>query len=109
MKNVMEDERVILTVEQATAMLPDRPRIHTFRQLISGELIGDEWDRDQVIDEIIKYGAELSGTAAASAGHGIVSEDSFGYLFIETTTNLSVDATADSGAVGGESQTDISR
>lgn len=77
------DERVVLTQEQAEAMLDDRERIHTFRGG-SGIMIGADWDRADIIAAIKKYGAELSGPIATRMGHGMLLTDKTGLLFIET-------------------------
>jgi len=77
------DERVILDVVDAMAMLPEGDRIHTFRG--PGILIGADWDREDIVNAIKKYGAELSGAMATALGHGLALNDG-SWLFIETSS-----------------------
>lgn len=80
----MDDDRVRLTYEDAVAMLPDGDDIHTFVQ--GGmALIGADWRRDQIIGEIRRCGAELSGEQATMMKHGLViTEGRVSPLFIAT-------------------------
>jgi hypothetical protein len=78
----MED-RVFLNYEQAVAMLPDKDTIHTFIN-IGGVLIGADWNRISVLEELAHSKPELSGTIATSIGHGIVFERGGDYVFVET-------------------------
>lgn len=80
----MSDEIVILTADEAIAMLPDGGTVHTFRQPAPGMLVGTDWDRDEVIAHIGFHGAELSGPTATGMGHGLVIRDLVGVLFVET-------------------------
>lgn len=79
-----DDGRVFLTNEQAIAMLPDGDYIHTFRQTVSGVILGVNRERGEILAAIAKFKPELSGDVAASIGHGLVIEDGRGFIFIET-------------------------
>jgi hypothetical protein len=80
-----EDERVHLTFEQASAMLPAADHIHTFRGT-GPIMIGADWPRDDLLSAIREHGAELAGPGATGMGHGLVLIDNHGPLFIETVT-----------------------
>lgn len=43
-----EEEKTILTPEQARAMLPDRNQIHTYLNPSGGLLIGADWPREDI-------------------------------------------------------------
>lgn len=78
------EPRVFLTVEQAIEMLPDREEIHTLHPCNFG-LVGGDWGKQDVIDQIKKYKPELSGKLATSMGHKLCLGDYPDYgLFIET-------------------------
>ena len=77
-----DEERVVLTPEQAEAMLPDEPYIHTFRQA-GMVLIGADWSRKSILDAIQKHRCELAGPAATAMNHGLVIFDGE-MLFVET-------------------------
>ncbi len=77
------DERVKLTMEQSLGMLPITVNVHTFRQSAIA-VIGADWERDEIIKHIEKFGAELAGEIATGMGHGLVVEDERGFLFVET-------------------------
>lgn len=69
----MTEEKEPLSFEQAVSMLPEGPRIHTFR-CATFSLLGADWDRDMVLAEIKEHGAELAGPIAARMNHGLVVE-----------------------------------
>lgn len=78
-------DRVMLSQEEAEAMLPGGDEIHTFRQGGPGMLIGADWDRIRLIEHMKKYEpVELSGEIATNMGHGMVLQDGNGFLFIAT-------------------------
>lgn len=77
-------ERVKLSTEEAITMLPKRDTIHTFRNPGPGMLVGADWTRDEIIESVELYGAELSGEKATQMGHGMLIRDDHGYVFIET-------------------------
>ncbi len=76
------DERQLLSFDEAVRMLPDGDRIHTFRNA-GFTLIGADWPRDKLLVAIKQYGAELSGPMSSQMGHGMVLFDDKGPLFIE--------------------------
>jgi hypothetical protein len=68
------DEReLLLSYDEAVALLPDGERVHTFLQVPSlGMLIGADWDRAEVLE--LLRGAprrEVTGPEARSLGHGL--------------------------------------
>lgn len=82
----MGSKREFITVEQAIEMLPDSEMIHTFRNSPS-MLIGADWPRDAVIEELRKAGAheiERGGENCRRMKHALVLWTSLGPLFIET-------------------------
>lgn len=79
----MSEERIVLTKEQAKAMLPEGEVVHTFRGRAM-MLIGVDWGRAEIIEAIEKYPVELSGPMATGMGHGMCLEDERGWLFIAT-------------------------
>jgi hypothetical protein len=78
-----DDDRVFLSFDEAVAMLPDKPDIHTFRNL-SFMLIGADWSRPDIESVLRKHKPELAGEMATNMGHGLVVIDEIGSLFIET-------------------------
>lgn len=79
----MDEERVFLTYDQAVAMLPDGDTIHTLINA-GGAIIGADWNRISILEELAQHKPELSGTIATSMGHGIVFERGGDYVFVET-------------------------
>ena len=72
-----------MTKEEAIKMLPEGDIVHTFRN--GGNiLMGADWDKDEIIKAMDKYGVELSGEVAIRFNHRLVLKDDSGYLFIET-------------------------
>jgi hypothetical protein len=65
------DERVMLTPEEAIAMLPDSERIHTYRDA-GLALVGANWDRADILDAIQNNPCELGGEHSQKAHHGLV-------------------------------------
>lgn len=80
------DERVMLTVEQVEAMLPDGERVHTLRQPFAGTFLGADWDRAEILAWCKRFQPEEAGPYATRMNHGIVLTDEHGPLFIETKT-----------------------
>lgn len=81
----MNDERVLLTDEQAEAMLPDGDAIHTFQQsMTSGVLIGCDLPRARVLEMIRNGQPELSGETATRMGHGLAVSTGSGHVFVAT-------------------------
>lgn len=79
----MNDDRVMLSFEDAVAMLPDGEFIHTFRPG-RGFALGADWEREEIIQAIKTGSPELSGETATAMGHGLVIQNNGSYLFIET-------------------------
>lgn len=82
----MTDERTFLTVEQATALLPDGDTIHVFLNPNAAMLIGADWSRKEIIEllsdsEIL----EVGGEACLKMGHGLVALKNNRYHFIESS------------------------
>lgn len=85
-------------------MLPDGETIHTFVNP-AGMLVGADWTREQVIEAIQQFGAELSGGMATRMNHGMVlfrgDRIRSNALFIETKTEAALSAALRERA-GGE-------
>ena len=64
-------DEVLLSYDEAVALLPDSRRIHTF--LDSGfALMGADWDRAEVLALLrTSDRREVTGSAAQSMGHGL--------------------------------------
>jgi len=80
-----EEQKVILTVEQAKNLLPAKERIHTFRQA-GPVLIGADWDKADLESEIAACTCELAGKQAQAMKHGLVVHTLQGPLFVETAS-----------------------
>ena len=80
----MTDEVVLLSYDEAVALLPDGERIHTI--LDSGiALLGADWDRGQVLGLLRTTGRrEVTGPAAQAMGHGLAAFRDGEAVFIET-------------------------
>jgi len=78
-----DDERKVLTKEEALAMLPDGDFIHTFMQ--SGlMLLGADSTRERILKEMEIHEFEISGEQATKMGHGIAFCGEHGWVFVET-------------------------
>ena len=66
-----KDGKKFLTIEEATALLPDGETIHTFYS--TGVcLIGCDWDRADILQKLVEVDKiELAGDSARSLGHGL--------------------------------------
>ena len=80
----MTDDVVLLSYDDAVALLPEGGRIHTI--LDSGiALLGADWDRDQVLDLLRTTDRrEVTGPAAQAMGHGLAAFRDGEPVFIET-------------------------
>jgi len=81
----MNQEKIILTAEQAIGLLSDDSEIHTFRSGTS-ILLGADWSRDELIKSFHAAGSEdiqIGGDACKSMGHGLVLFTGDDPLFIE--------------------------
>jgi hypothetical protein len=80
----MSEEAILLTYDEAVALLPEGERIHTF--LDSGiAILGADWDREQVLALLATTDRrEVTGSAAQSMGHGLAAFRDGEPVFIET-------------------------
>jgi hypothetical protein len=80
-----DDEIVLLSYEEAVALLPDGDRIHTFVNP-GGLLVGAHWDRADILDLLERTERrEITGPSAQSFGHGLVAYRESGVpVFIKT-------------------------
>lgn len=67
-----DDEQVLLSYDEAAALLPDGERVHTF--LDGGlALIGADWDRADILALLREADClEVTGPQAQAMGHGLV-------------------------------------
>jgi hypothetical protein len=80
--------RMILTADEAIAMLPEGDDVHTFTGKMP-MLIGTDWSKEDVTDGLKKsLHIELSGEMACSLGHRVCfweGPDNAGrWIFVET-------------------------
>lgn len=77
-------EKRYLTTAEATDLLIEGERVHTFRNP-NGMLIGCDWDRDKIINLFNKNEGkvELGGEMCKNMGHAIIVFDGGSPLFIE--------------------------
>ncbi len=81
----MTDEKVMLTADQAIAMLPAKETIHTFVNPAAGMLLGASWTREYTLQAIgASTHIELTGPSAASMGHHFVIEHKGRAVYIES-------------------------
>ena len=80
----MTDDVVLLSYDEAVALLPEGERIHTI--LDSGiALLGADWDREQVLGLLRTTDRrEVTGPAAQAMGHGLAAFRDGVPVFIET-------------------------
>jgi hypothetical protein len=77
------DDEVLLTYDEAVALLPDGDRLHTFLNP-AGILAGADWSRDSVLALLRDADRrEVSGPAAQSFGHGLAAWREGRPVFIE--------------------------
>lgn len=68
----MSDERILLTAEQAEAMLPEGETVHNYRNP-AGMMIGCDWERDAVILALrAAQSIEIGGPACKAMRHPLV-------------------------------------
>lgn len=73
---------VILTADEALAMLPEGETVHTVRgQHIP---IGADWSRADIVQAIRENQVELSGPITTAMGHWMAFRDKFGWVFVAT-------------------------
>ena len=75
----------LITFEEAVSLLNEGETIHTFRNG-GAMLLGCDYSREGVLYIIKQHEStlEIGGEACRNLKHGLVVEDSAGYLFIET-------------------------
>lgn len=80
------EEIVLLSYDEAVALLPDGDTIHTFLNPVPDVLLGADWDREQVLDLLrATERREVTGPEAQSVNHGLAAWDPRGrVVFIET-------------------------
>lgn len=83
---MFQEDRVILTKEEALSLLPDEDSIHTFRGL-PGVLIGADWDKKELVEEIEHCKCEIGGPMCRALDHGLVIWTGNDPLFIKTRLN----------------------
>lgn len=77
-------DKIMITADQAIALLPDRESIHSFRQA-GPVLIGCDSDREDIIERIRATDhCEIGGPACKAMDHALVIRDDNAALFIET-------------------------
>jgi hypothetical protein len=78
------EEKVLLSYDQAVAMLEDGDGdVHVFMNP-AGMLIGADWRREQVL-KMLKVGkCELGGEMCKKMGHGLVCAHQGKYHFVQT-------------------------
>jgi hypothetical protein len=79
-----DDGIVLLSYDEAVALLPDDEQIHTF---VDGglALIGADWDREDILKLLRETERrEVTGPAAQAMGHGMAAYREAGPVFIET-------------------------
>lgn len=78
-------EKRFITFEEATNLLNDGEDIHTFRNG-GGMLIGADRSREGILKTMKQHEStlQIGGDMCRKMKHGLILEDSVGYLFIET-------------------------
>lgn len=80
----MSDEQVVITYEEAIALLPAGDKIHTFRQA-GPMLLGADHDRGALLSAMLAAPEiQVTGAVAQSMNHGLAIQDDIGWLFIAT-------------------------
>lgn len=73
-----------LNIKQVKRYLPPGNKIHTFRQADTGQLLGCDMRKHDLLKIIKQYGCQKAGKNSCSMNHGMATEDRVGFLFIET-------------------------
>lgn len=79
----MNEDKLILTKDEALSLLSDDESIHTFRN-ISNILIASDWDREELVDAINHCKCEIGGPMCRALDHGLVIWTGDDPLFVET-------------------------
>lgn len=88
----MNEKRIPMapvTLEQATAMLPDGEYIHTFMRA-PGMLLGADMSREKILKYFAENGVELSGPLMTAMKHGLVYLDDGKPIFVATREGAAV-------------------
>ena len=77
---------VILSSQQATAMLPDKEFVHVYvQQPPDTRIFGCEWPIADVLAEIEAGECSLAGPEAARMNHSLgIASEAYGNMFVET-------------------------
>lgn len=80
---------MLLSYDEAVALLPGGEEIHTFFNPAIGMLIGADWSRAAVLKLLAQSPQrEVSGPSAQSMGHGLAAYRDGRAIFIETRTEV---------------------
>jgi hypothetical protein len=83
-EHTTNDDRVKVDLDDAISRLDlNDGRVHTFRDA-GIALVGADWDLEDAVAAMRKYGVEESGAEASRMKHGLVLIDEHGPLFLET-------------------------
>ena len=84
----MDNDRVMLTPEQAESMLAEGDTVHTFLNP-GGILLGADWNRQEAVDLIkSSHQREIGGSMCQSMGHELVVwRDEQTPVYMATKTN----------------------
>lgn len=80
----MNDDIVLLTYDEAVALLPEGGTVHTLLDTGTGCLVGADWSREQVLDLLRAGRREVTGPAAQAMDHGLAAFRDGAPVFIET-------------------------
>ena len=85
-----DDEKVLLTPEQAIEMLgEDEGQVHAFMNPDAGILLGADWNIEQAKEYIcLASSRELAGPAAQKSKHGLAVFGNRGLVFFKTKEAL---------------------
>lgn len=83
---MFQEDRVILTKEEALSLLPDDEYIHTFRGL-DRVIIGADHERKELVEEIEHCKCEIGGPMCRALDHGLVVWTGNDPLFVKTRLN----------------------
>lgn len=79
-----DDKPILLTPDEAIAMLPEGEWIHTFRNPGVNLLIGADWDRDDLLVAIrCSCSRQVGGPMCCGMNHGLVIWHDKRQLYIE--------------------------
>jgi hypothetical protein len=67
----MNDDRKPLSRDDVDKLLAPGDRVHTFKQA-GPVLVGCDWDREDLLAQAERGGAELAGEQATAMKHGVV-------------------------------------